>query len=294
MSDWVDYVKKQNAKEFLESLDDDSIDLLLIDPPYYDIVKDGWDNQWSSKEQYIEWFIDILKIAYCKLGRTSSLLFFGGIGGHDKHPFFELISKIDKELNYTFRNIITWKKRRAYGKSHDYLFCREEIAWYSISNERTEVTFNIPLLSEKRGYAGFNSKYPAKSEFKRVSNVFDDIPELMRPERTAEKPITLMDRLVRTHSNENDLVVDCFSGSGSTGVSALLNKRNFIGCDISDEAVSMSNERMNNLNCETKRLDNTDYIKEELSKKVDSLYEQYKSEKSDSIMQEILNLAKDF
>ena len=146
-----------------------------------------------------------------------------------------------------YRNLITWAKRRAYGKSHDYLFCREEIAWYSVSKERTGVTFNIPLLSEKRGYAGFSKKYPAKSEFKRVSNVWGDIPELMRPKRVAQKPVELMRRLVKTHANKGDLVVDPFAGSGSTGIAALLEGCRFVGSDTDSEAVKMSNEDLEEL-----------------------------------------------
>jgi DNA modification methylase len=143
--------------------------------------------------------------------------------------------------------LITWKKRRAYGKSHDYLFCREEIAWYSVSEERKGVTFNIPLLSEKRGYAGFSDKYPAKSECKRVSNVWADIPELMRPKRAAQKPTELMRRLVKTHANKGDLVVDPFAGSGSTGIAALLEGCRFVGSDTDSEAVKMANEALEEL-----------------------------------------------
>lgn len=127
--------------------------------------------------------------------------------------------------------------------SHDYLFCREEIAWYSMSPERTKVTFNIPLTNIKRGYAGFSKKYPAKSEFKRVSNVWTDIPELQRPERQAQKPIPLMNRLIETHSNVDDLVVDCFAGWGTTGVSALSLKRRFLGCETSVEDAKAANNR---------------------------------------------------
>lgn len=127
--------------------------------------------------------------------------------------------------------------------SHDYLFCREEIAWYSMSPERTKVTFNIPLTNIKRGYAGWNPKYKAKSEYKRVSNVWTDIPELQRPERQAQKPIPLMNRLIETHSNMGDLVVDCFAGWGTTGVSALSLKRRFLGCEASVEDAKAANNR---------------------------------------------------
>jgi DNA modification methylase len=233
------YVWKSRAEEFVPTLADGSVNLLCIDPPFFGVVAEEWDNQWSSVREFVEWFVgDILGAFRPKLHPRGSAVFFGGIGSHGKRPFFNVLDAIeatDSPLNLTYRNIITWKKRRAYGKSHDYLFAREEIAWYSASPERTEVTFNIPLLDEKRGYAGFSAKYPAKSEHKRASNVWDDIPELMRPERSCQKPLRLMDRIIQTHSNPGDLVVDCFAGWGSTGISAVQNDRDFMGCEAGSD-----------------------------------------------------------
>lgn len=238
------FVRAQKAMEFIQSLENGSVDLALIDPPYYGIVKDSWDNQWKSEADFTNWLVGHVVALKPKLKPHGSLLMFGAAGKHASHPFFDVMRRIESENVLYYRNLITWKKRRAYGKSHDYLFCREEIVWYSKSPERTEVTFNIPLLSEKRGYAGFNPKYPAKSEFKRVSNVWDDIPELMRPSRSCEKPLPLLKRFIETHSNTGDLVVDFFSGSGSTGVAARQLNRRFLGCEAIPEDADAANTRV--------------------------------------------------
>lgn len=94
-------------------------------------------------------------------------------------------------------------------------------------------------------------RYPALSEFKRVGNVWTDIdpviedcPELMRPKRSCQKPEKLMDRLVTTHSNPGDLVVDLFCGWGSTGVSAVSLGRNFLGCEAIVADAHSANERV--------------------------------------------------
>lgn len=241
------FVSFQDAFAFLQSLPDDSVDLLLTDPPYMNVVKDSWDNQWKDVKAYVDWMYQLLELAKPKLKENGSVVFFGGIGKHGERPFFKLLDKIEDNNLYHYRNLITWTKRRAYGKSHDYLFCREEIAWYSVSPERTKVTFNIPLTNVKRGYAGFNSKYPAKSEYKRVSNVWTDIPELMRPERNTQKPLPLMERLINTHSNQGDLIIDPFSGWGSTGVAALGLGRRFLGSERIQEDAIKANERCENV-----------------------------------------------
>lgn len=73
---------------------------------------------------------------------------------------------------------------------------------------------------------------PAHSDYLRVTNVWVDIPELQRPRRVCEKPIPLMERLVLTHSNPGDVVLDCFAGTGVTGVACKRRGRSFLGCDL--------------------------------------------------------------
>lgn len=237
------YVFNCDASQLVGKLRPESVDLFLFDPPYYDIVGQKWDKQWKSVDDYVRWFEQLTMLCIPALKPHGSFIFFGAIGSENFRPFWSVCTALDAMDGIHYRNVITWKKRRGYGKSHDYLFCREEIAWYSRSAVRTEVTFNIPYTSEKRGYSGFNKKYPAKSDYKRVSNVWDDIPELMRPSRQTQKPVPLMERLVLTHSNVDDLIVDPFCGTGTTGEAALRNGRRFIGCDTDEKVAITAEER---------------------------------------------------
>lgn len=59
-----------------------------------------------------------------------------------------------------------------------------------------------------------------------------------------QKPVALMDYLVRTYSNPGDTVLDNCMGAGSTGIAALNNERKFIGIEISEEFFSMATERL--------------------------------------------------
>lgn len=237
------YIVADDSHQFIQTLPDDSIDLLLFDPPYAGIVKDSWDNQWKDNEAYVAWFMDFLRLAKPKMKEHGSVIFFGGLGKHNDRPFFKTLLAIESENLYRYRNIITWAKRRAYGKTHDYLFTREEIAWYSVSPDRTNVRFNIPLLNVKRGYPGYNKKYPAKSDFKRVTNVWSDITELFKTDRACQKPMALMKRLIETHSNLGDLVVDPFAGYGTTGIVALGLGRDFLGCERIEQDALEANDR---------------------------------------------------
>ena len=56
-----------------------------------------------------------------------------------------------------------------------------------------------------------------------------------------------MKELIEKHSNEGDIVLDCFSGSGTIGVAALTTNRKFLGCEISPEYYEKSLERIKSL-----------------------------------------------
>lgn len=58
------------------------------------------------------------------------------------------------------------------------------------------------------------------------------------------KPIRLIEKLVRNSSNENDVVLDCFMGSGTTGVACVNENRNFIGMEIDKEYFDIASERI--------------------------------------------------
>jgi len=59
-----------------------------------------------------------------------------------------------------------------------------------------------------------------------------------------QKPLAFMEALIEKHSNEGDLVLDCFAGSCTTGVAALNKNRNFIGCEIDKEYYDKSIQRL--------------------------------------------------
>jgi len=250
-----EFVRGMKAEDFIPTLEDESVPLILTDPPYYEIVPEKWDRQWKDEKHFADWLSDLFLAALPKLTPNGSLVFFGAMGRHKSHPLFRIVSNLE-DGGYTFRQWITWKKRRAFGKSHDYIYIREEILWFSKNPDRTGVVFNKPYLDELRGYGAFDPKYSI-SEYKRAGNVWtdiapedlndpviEDITELFKLDRQCQKPVKLMDRLIKTHSNPGDLVVDLFSGWGTTGVAALQANRKFLGCEKIEEDAAKANKRV--------------------------------------------------
>ena len=65
-----------------------------------------------------------------------------------------------------------------------------------------------------------------------------------RADYDTQKPKALLERIIKISSNENDVVLDIFCGSGTTGVVAKELGRQYIMCDISEKAIEISNERL--------------------------------------------------
>lgn len=224
-------VDNLDAKTFIKTCD--NVNLWLTDPPYFGIVKEDWDNKWSSTKDFCNWFTDLASDMFDKTAEDGSLVFFCGIGPSSQNAADLLIAM--RETQWHFRNWLTWSKRRGFGKSHDYICTREEILWYSKSPERKSVTFNKPFTNIKSEFVKTTAGGLNPNAFKRCTTVWADLPEPLGTKKSGhptEKPKNVMDRLVTTHSKPFDTIVDPFCGSGATGLSALSNDRNVILNDI--------------------------------------------------------------
>lgn len=67
---------------------------------------------------------------------------------------------------------------------------------------------------------------------------------------TTQKPLKLIEELILKHSNENDIVLDCFSGSGTTMIACKNLNRNFIGCELNKEFYEKSLQRLERISNE--------------------------------------------
>jgi site-specific DNA-methyltransferase (adenine-specific) len=205
------------------------VDLLLCDPPYGNTVKAEWDKASSALALAQSIALDI-EAWKPHLTPKASILVFCGQGTHGFNPMAHLRAELERSFRY--RNTLTWHKCRGYGKSHDYMFAREEILWFSVSKERTEINFNIPYEWSENG-----------RDLKRTANVFK-IPEIWAPNYVCEKPNALLMRLIETHSQPGQLICDPYMGSGSTLVTATGLERNALGCDSSHEAYELTRKRL--------------------------------------------------
>lgn len=210
---------------------DNPYQVIIADPPYGKIVNDKWEHRGSDiilADQLINWCLDLEKYSH----PGAALYMWGGYGTPLNRAFYRFCIGLEERTNWRMAAHLTWSKRRAYGTKWNYLSTREECAYCVLGDIKKPRVFNVPLLETKRGYAGYNKKYPAKSEFYRRTMVINDINEIFRgKQHTCEKPSRLSKFMIETSSIEGDLILDAFAGSRSCAKIAEKFNRNVISVD---------------------------------------------------------------
>lgn len=220
-------IRVVRADCFQQAPDRGSVDLIVTDPPYGKILGTAWDRDWSYDDQ-----IRLLFLIEESLKPGGTAYVWGGVGTYQNRIFFQWLSELERVSSLRIWDVITWQKKRFYGVKNRYGFAREECAMLVKGDK--PATFHVPYLAEKRGYAGFNADYPAKSEFKRRTNVWSDVSDMQRGKiHPAQKPVRLAEIMIETSSNPGETVVDFFAGSGSTGVAAANLDRHAVLYEIS-------------------------------------------------------------
>jgi DNA modification methylase len=210
--------------------------LTIADPPYGNILKVGWDRapRWDDA-LFCDWMIGWTRVIAELSLPGSALYVFGGVGRPAENgkppfrPFLRYLVEVELRTSYVLSTPITWKKKRAYGIQWGYLFTREEIAYLVLGDRKKPRKFTVPLLDTKRGYAGYDKRYPGKSEFLRRTSVWDDVTEILRGKmHEAQKPERLMEIPIETHTDPGEWVLDPFAGSGTTAMAARKLGRRFV------------------------------------------------------------------
>jgi len=209
--------------------------LTIADPPYGNIVDETWDTIKYGDAQFAQWMIHWTRCIEDMSLPGSALYVWGGVGlprdGKTPpfRPFLRYLVDVELETGYSLSTPITWKKRRAYGIQWGYLFTREELAYLVLGDHKKPRKFAVPLLDEKRGYAGYDPDHPAKSEYLRRTNVWTDVTEILRGKtHVNQKPRRLMEVPIEVHTDPGEWVLDPFAGSGTTAHAARKLGRRFV------------------------------------------------------------------
>ena len=237
--------------ELMKSIPENSVDAVICDPPYFNVSKSEYDYIFQNKEAWKSWMLEWSKMAFAKLKDGGSFYVFGGIGPKNGFVFWNYIEELSEQQ--TFCSYINWKRFRPKGykgKNNNWGDCREDIAYFCKGNKPK--TFHKQYMREAGLSATSKKRFEQTGVGLSCGNIWIDIPEAQLDgglNRTLKhpdmKPIKLMERMIQASTNEGDLVLDCFAGSGSTLHAAKNLKRQFIGIEKEQQYYEMSMKRLN-------------------------------------------------
>jgi len=225
-----------DAIKLFSEIKSNSVDLIIADPPY-NLGKDyGNNHDLKGFDEYLDFSLSWLKEAHRVLKPTGTIYVFMGV------RFISYLYDImDKKLKMFFNSWICWHYTQGMGKIKGFSPRHDDILTF---NKSQKFTFNLDSIKVPQKYyrARNNMRGANPGDVWKFSHVHYCNPN--RQKHPTQKPEGLMERMVLASSNENELVLDPFSGSGTTlRVCQQLN-RNAIGFELNPEFVEMTRERL--------------------------------------------------
>ena len=198
-----DSVKTINADFFdaINDIDDDSIDLLIADPPYM-ILSEEWD-EFKDKGEFLEFTENWLQKVMPKMKATGRVYIF--FSQWYEFELYEILHRNDF-FGFNFGQKLIWNYRNNTNKpsnQYKYKYCYEPI-FYLYGKSAPKLNFTPDTYNESHMNV-WNVATP-QSNFNEGKY------------HPAQKPLEVYRRIVKTGSWENDVVLDPFAGSGTTGV----------------------------------------------------------------------------
>lgn len=249
------YFETKNAQlilgdtfELLSSMQAESVDLIFADPPYFlsnngitckggkmvSVNKADWDkltfddNAVIAKHKYNRRWINLCK----RVLKPNGTIWISGT----LHNIFSVGMALEEE-GFKIINNITWQKTNPPPN----LACRcfthstETILWAKKDIKNARYTFNYKLMKELNGGKQMKDVWTG-SLTKKSEKIYGKHP--------TQKPEYLLERIIQASANKNDIVLDPFCGSGTTGVAALRNGCVFLGIDNNENYLKIAQKRL--------------------------------------------------
>lgn len=234
-----------NCVEILAKLKPHSVDLIFADPPYFlsnggftcqsgrraPVKKGNWDKSQGVQKDHafaMEWLSACHRVL-----KPSGTLWVSGT----HHVIFS-IGFAMQQLGYKILNSVTWFKPNASPN----LSCR----YFTHSTET--LIWASPVVEGKLLHTFNYQAMKAQNQGKQMRDLWS-MPSPPKSEKQhgrhpTQKPLTLLQRVISSSSAEHDVVLDPFSGSGTTGLAALKLNRHYIGIELEPDYLKLSERRL--------------------------------------------------
>jgi site-specific DNA-methyltransferase (adenine-specific) len=265
--EYLNQVLLGDCLDVLKEVPDNTIDLIVTSPPYADQRKDVYGG--IHPDKYVEWFLPRADEFYRVLKPTGSFVLNikERVVNGERHTYvFELVLAMRKHAWLWTEEYIWHKKNSHPGKwpnrfrdNWEHLFhftkqktfkmCQDSVMvpvgdWAESRLKNLSDTDKIRDNSHVR--SGFGKKVSnwVGRDMVYPNNVLHMATECYNQGHAATFPSALPEWFIKLFTQEGDLVLDPFNGSGTTCVAAKKNNRKYLGIDTSEEFVNLANERL--------------------------------------------------
>jgi len=222
----------------IDKIKNNSVDLILTDPPYC-LGKDyGNDSDRKSSDEYLEWTYKWIDAVLPKLKNSGSLYIF--LSWQYSPEIFVYLKKKLKMINE-----IIWDRRvpsmggstRKFSSVHDNIgfFAKNDYYYFDIDSVRIlydEETKKARTRSIFVGKKWLEIGYNPKDLW---SNLRIHAQDPERENHPTQKPLEIIERMVKASCPKNGVVFDPFMGTGTTAIACLANDRQYVGFEINKD-----------------------------------------------------------
>lgn len=239
-----------NCIDILKSFEDNSIDLIFADPPYFmqtegELIRvegkvfNGCDDEWDkfdTYKEYDEFCYSWLKECKRILKKTGSIWVIGSFQNIYR------IGYIMQNLDFWILNDVIWSKTNPVPNFKGTRFCNahETLLW-CCKDKKSKPTFNYKTMKflngDKQERSVWNISLCNGNERLKDEN--------NQKVHNTQKPEKLLYKIIMSSSKVGDVVLDPFFGTGTTGAVAKMLGRNYIGIEQDERYIKYANERIN-------------------------------------------------
>ena len=216
-------LRQGDCLEVMKSIPTGSVDLVLTDPPYNIARDNNFQSMGRAGIDFGEWdkgadLFSYIDEVYRVLDKNGSFIVF-----NDWKNLGD-ISRYAENLGFVTKDMLRLEKTNPMPRNRDRRY---------ITDYECAIWFTMPKAKWV-----FNRQHDKYQRPKFVHSIDKGL-------HPTQKSLGLMTDLINIHSNEGDVVLDCFLGSGSTGVAALNTNRKFIGIELDKDYFKIAEERIN-------------------------------------------------
>lgn len=227
--EFMEQLYNRDSLQFMKEIPANSVDAIITDPPYNISRDNNFTTMGRAGIDFGEWDKDFdltswIKVAEPLLKKGGNIVIFNSWKNMTN------ITKSLEENGFEVKDLIRWKKTNAMPRNRDRRFITD---------------YEVAVWAVKKG---------GKWTFNRLSDTYE-IPEIVggltpKSEKIegghpTQKPIYVMKWLIERLTNEGDVVLDPFMGSGTTGVACKNLNRKFIGVELDENYYNIAYNRIN-------------------------------------------------